>query len=196
MKTNVSTDIVAVFAVIALVLVGGCATVRDDSDGSTELQSAHLSCIGYYALRHEDEYTEAHLFLALWHGVDLAAAQQPELRELYWDIYLDWLTDAMDMTHQEVISTFSTDSVWEVMFLSGPVITDDELREQINGDCGSATIAHVHMRELAASKAWLKDDLNEKLRNNLPDIRQEVAVDTPRRHGLAVTGAVGERGFG
>ena len=180
---NVSRQIVAVFAVMALVLVGGCATVKDDSDGSTELQSAHLSCIGYYALRHEDEHSEAHLFLALWHGVDLAAAQQPAHRELYWDIYLDWLTDAMDMTYREVISKFSTDSVWEVMFLSGPVITDDELREQINGDCGSATVAHVHMQELAASKEWLRDDVDEKLRNNLPDIRHGIALNAPRRDG-------------
>ena len=100
--------------------------------------------VGYYALRHESEYAEAHLFLALWHGVGLLAEQEPAQRELYWDLYLDWLTDALDMSYREVVSKFSTDSIWEVMFLSGPVITDEVLREQINGDCGSATVAHLH----------------------------------------------------
>ena len=51
------------------------------------------------------EYAEAHLYLALWQWGRLGGeSKSPAHRELYWDLYLDWLTDALDMSYREVVS--------------------------------------------------------------------------------------------
>ena len=124
-----------------------------------------MACVFYYSARHRSEHTSALGFLKQWHAVNLLGKQDPAPSELFWDLYADGFTDAARMSYRTMISV-----------LGGPMTTSDVgLWERLNGNCGSATKAHAHMNELADSKEWLPRELNESLRDELPENIQDIA---------------------